>query len=167
MIDVTPADRGMIRFVLDHLNEADAIEMAACEIDLARLPDQIMRSRVLAFCAYDFNDGPVAIWGLVSRRSHVGAGFAFGTEGWSKAATAIVRNIRRFVVPFLLESDFRRVEAAALSYRTDVARFMHLIGAQPEAVLRCYGSGGEDFISYRWLADEHRSTQLEERHTAH
>ncbi|MHC2536988.1 hypothetical protein [Bradyrhizobium diazoefficiens] len=167
MIDVAAADRGMIRFVLDHLRELDAVEMAACDVDFARMPDQIMRARVFAFCAYDFNDGPVAIWGMIQRRNHVGAGFAFGTDGWGKAATTIVRNIRRFVVPFLLESDYHRVEALALAQRTDVGRFMELIGAQPEAVLRGYGVNGEDFISYRWLADEHRRTRTEERHATH
>ncbi|WLB24961.1 hypothetical protein QIH85_24070 [Bradyrhizobium japonicum] len=167
MIDVTRADRGQIRFVIDHLRDLDAAEMVACEMDFARLPDQIMRARVFAFCACDFNDGPVAIWGMLQRRTGVGAGFAFGSSGWDKAATTIVRNIRRFVVPFLLANNYHRVEALGLAHRTDIARFMTLIGAQPEAVLRGYGVHGEDFISYRWLADEHRSTRAEERHTAH
>lgn len=167
MIDVAPADRGMIRFVIDHLRDLDVVEMAACEMDFARLPDQIMRARVFAFCAYDINDGPVAIWGMLQRRTGVGAGFAFGTNGWDRAATTIVRNIRRFVVPYLLENGYHRVEALGLAHRNDIARFMTLIGAQPEAVLRSYGVHGEDFISYRWLADEHRSARAEEHHTAH
>jgi hypothetical protein len=53
------------------------------------------------------------------------------------------------------------------AWRTDIARFMTLIGAQPEAVLRGYGVHGEDFISYRWLADEHGSTLAEEHHATH
>jgi hypothetical protein len=167
MIDVTPADRGQIRFVLDHLRDFDAAEMAACEMDFARLPDQIMRARVFAFCAYDFNDGPVAIWGMLNRRNGVGAGFAFGTDGWGKAIPVMARNIRRFVVPYLLENNYHRVEAIGLAWRTDIARFMTLIGAQPEAVLRGYGVHGEDFISYRWLADEHGSTLAEEHHATH
>jgi len=167
MIDLAPADRGMIRFVLDHLRERDLAELNACEMDLQRLPDHIMRARVFAFCAYDFSDGPVAIWGMVQRRKGVGGGFAFGTNRWGQALPMIARNIRHWVVPFLLEAGFHRVEAAALADRNDVARFMTLIGAQPEAVLRGYGINGEDFISYRWLADEHRSTSTEERHATH
>ncbi|MEY9184695.1 hypothetical protein ABIG06_006243 [Bradyrhizobium sp. USDA 326] len=167
MIDVAPADRGMIRFVIDHLRAADVAELSACDADFARLPDQIMRARVFAFCAYDFNDGPVTIWGMLQRRTNVGAGFAFGTEHWGRASSVIVRNIRHFVIPYLLENGFHRVEALAMAHRNDVARFMTLIGAQPEAVLRGYGVHGEDFISYRWLADEHRSTHAEEQHAAH
>jgi hypothetical protein len=81
----------------------------------------------------------------------------------------MVRHIRRFVLPFLKAGNYHRVEALALSHRQDVARFMSLIGAEPEAVLRAFGKGGEDFISYRWLADEyeHRTSQTEDSHAAH
>jgi hypothetical protein len=71
----------------------------------------------------------------------------------------------------LLQTGFHRVEAVSLAGRDDVARFMELIGAEAEAVLRGYGTAGEDFISYRWLADEYRTTRSAQReadlHTAH
>jgi len=67
----------------------------------------------------------------------------------------MLRQIREFVLPMLYDQNYHRVEAAALARRDDVARFMRLIGAKSEATLRGYGSGGEDFTSYRWLADEY------------
>ena len=170
MIDIVLADRGHIRAVLESLREDDLLEMTACDIDLDRLPDLIMRHKVFAFCAFD-DDGPIAIWGMTKRRHGVGAGFAFGTERWSQAVIPMLRQIRRFVFPFLIYSDFHRVEAVALAHRLDVAKFMLLIGAFPEGVLVEYGSGREDFISYRWLADEHAGTRAtlkaQDQHVTH
>jgi hypothetical protein len=158
-IEIVPADRSQIRAVLASLREDDRLEMAACETNFDKLPDIIMRYKVFAFCAFTYEQGPIAIWGLTHRRSGVGAGFAFGTEHWGLALRPMLRQIRRFVLPFLLQTGYHRVEAAALARRADVARFMALIGAEPEGVLHGYGSGGESFISYRWLADEHATTR--------
>jgi hypothetical protein len=84
----------------------------------------------------------------------------------------MLRQIRGFVLPFLAENGYHRVEAAALARRNDVRRFMELIGAEPEGLLRGYGTGGEDFTAYRWLKDEHGSasahrTAQNNSHTAH
>jgi hypothetical protein len=172
-IEITNADRGMIRSVLHELREDDMLEMSACEIDLDRLPDVIMRHKVFAFCAFDYALGPITIWGMTQRRLGVGAGFAFGTEHWSRALRPMLRQIRGFVLPYLDANGFHRVEAAALAYREDVARFMAIIGAEPEGVLRSYGTAAEDFISYRWLADEYRDTRIvhaetdQRPHTSH
>ena len=155
-IEITMADRGMIQAVLLSLRPDDELEMAACEINHDHLAFTIMRHKVFAFCAFDYDTGPIAIWGMLQRRSGVGAGFAFGTDQWGRALLPMLRQIRGFVLPFLDDNGFHRVEAAALAYREDVARFMALIGAEPEGVLRGYGTAGEDFISYRWLADEYR-----------
>lgn len=170
-IEITNADRGMIRFILDNLRSDDLVEMLASEIDLVRLPDIIMRYRTFAYCAFDYEAGPVAAWGMVKRRSGVGAGFAFGTDRWGHALLPMLHQIRGFVLPWLRDNGFHRVEAAAMAQRDDVARFMELIGAEAECVLRGYGTAGEDFISYRWLANEHAhwkpATQQADSHTAH
>lgn len=155
MIEIVMADRSMIRHVLANLRADDLDEMTAACVDMDTLPEIIVRKGVFALCAMDFVDGPVAIWGMLQRRPGVGAGFAFGTDGWGQALLPMLRNIREFVIPLLHDFDYHRVEAAALARRDDVARFMRMIGAKPEGTLRGYGCGGEDFISYRWLADEH------------
>jgi RimJ/RimL family protein N-acetyltransferase len=157
MIDITNADRSMIHHVLINLRSDDLVEMTACGIDLDRLPEVIMRTRVFAFCAYDLEQGPVAIWGMGHRRPGVGAGFAFGTDRWGHALLPMIKQIRGFVLPFLAQTGFHRVEALAMATRDDVARFMELIGAQPEGVLRRYGVDGEDFISYAWIVDDYRN----------
>jgi hypothetical protein len=171
-IDITTADRSMMRYVLLNLRGADLIELMACGTDLGRLPDLIMRNKVFAFCAYDTELGPISIWGLVTRRPGVGGGFAFGTDHWSKVVRPMVRQIRGFVLPFLVNAGYHRVDAVAMAGREDVARFMALIGAEPEGMLQGYGTDREDFISYRWLADEYRykrpaREQADRPNTAH
>lgn len=162
MIHIVNADRTQIRYVLQHLRQLDALEMAAAGVDPAAMPDVLMRHKVFCFAACDEVEGPVAIWGMVERRQGVGAGFAFGTDLWYRVVIPMLRQIRGFVIPFLGANGYHRVEAAALAGRTDVASLMHLIGARPEARLRGYGTAGEDFISYRWLADEHASCRTDQ-----
>ena len=163
MIQIVNADRTQVRYVLHSLRHMDALEMRAAGVDPVGLADVLMRHKVFCFVACDEVEGPIAVWGMIERRAGVGAGFAFGTSLWYKAVIPMLRQIRGFVIPFLRFEGYHRVEAAALAGRDDVASLMHLIGARPEARLRCYGTSGEDFISYRWLADEHaRHTEDEE-----
>jgi len=171
-IDITTADRSMMRAVISELRVADVIELTACGINLEHLPDAIMRTKVFAFCAYDTETGPIAIWGLGARRPGVGAGFAFGTDRWGEAVRPMIRQIRGFVLPFLVQAGYHRVEALAMAGREDVARFMALIGAQPEGRLRRYGIDGEDFVSYGWIVDDYCNTrsarhEADRPHTAH
>jgi len=158
-----------VRFVVGHLRELDKRELLATGCVLAELPTRIAVDAAFAFVAIEDDWMPVAVWGLMSQRKGVGTGFAFGTERWGKALPAMMRHIRSWVLPCLLATGFHRVECAALAHRKDVARFLALIGAQPEAVLRQWGINGEDFVSYRWLADEHRAaTQTaSDQHVSH
>ena len=168
MIVETPSERD-IRFVLQHLRELDRRELLATGCVLEELPARILHGSVFAFCAVDDGMMPQAVWGLMAQRQGVGTGFAFGTKHWGKALPAILKNIRRFVLPFLVQQGFHRVECLALAHRKDVERFLELIGAYPEAVLHQWGAGGEDFVSYRWLADEYRAEKpaAVDRHVAH
>jgi hypothetical protein len=171
MITIEGADIFKIDYVARHLRDLDRAELEAAGSEINRLKYTIMRNRVFAFCAKDLS-GPIAVWGMLRWRPGVGAGFAFGTDRWGRALLPMVNHIRKFVLPFLRKSrDFHRVEALALAHRQDVARFMELIDARPEGLLRGYGCNGEDFISYRWLADEHRGERRNagalHAHTAH
>lgn len=154
MIDIVQADEVSIRYVLENLRHEDECEMRASGVDMETLPHNLLRFAVFCLCAEDDGE-PVAIWGMAHRREGVGAGFAFGTDSWGRALLPMLRNIKGFILPFLHTLDYHRVEAAALARREDVARFMRIIGAKPEATLKGYGTLGEDFVSYRWLADEH------------
>jgi hypothetical protein len=172
MIEIAQADVGIIRHVLQHMREEDAAEMTAAGTDMERLPGLIMRHKLFAYCAWSLDRGPISVWGAVLKRQGVAAGFAFGTDDWGRAVLPMMRQIRGFVLPMLVDLGIHRVDAVALRHRDDVRRFMSLIGARAEGVLSGYGIEGEDFISYRWLADEYscdRTTKAQAfcAHTAH
>jgi hypothetical protein len=157
-----------IRFVLTNLRELDRRELTATGCRLEQLPPFLLSASAFCFVAVDDYAMPQAVWGMVPTRKGVGNGYAFGTENWGKALPAIMRNIKGFVLPFLLQHNFHRIECSALSHRKDVARFLAMIGARPEALMQQWGTRGEDFTSYRWLADEHRAkTQAQGHHTGH
>jgi hypothetical protein len=162
MINIAVADRGMIDHVLQGLRAADVEEMTAAGTDIGKLAVQIMRHKLFAFCAWGFDCGPIAVWGLVQKRQGVGAGFAFGTDDWGRAVLPMVKQIRGFVLPLLVDLNIHRVEAVAMRKRDDVRRFMSLIGAKAEGTLTGYGTYGEDFVSYRWLSDEYGSHRTQE-----
>lgn len=143
----------MVTYVAHNLRDADRAEMHACATERARLADVIERRSVFAFCAFD--DGvPTAIWGMLETRPGVGSAYAFGTDDWGRVVLPMVRQIRNFLAPWSRANGYHRIEAAALASRRDVARFMTLIGAQREALMKAFGAHGEDFILYRWLAHE-------------
>lgn len=165
---VEPATEQCLKFIVGRLRQVDRRELAAGGMSIDTLPERAMELSVMAFCAIDRYGLPQAAWGLCPLRKGVANGWAFGTEHWGRALPTLVRHIRRFWVPWVLQNGIHRIECSALAYRKDVERFLALIGAQPEAVLRQWGINGEDFVSYRWLADEHRaSTQTADRHVAH
>jgi hypothetical protein len=168
MIVQRPSEQD-VQFVLENLRDLDRRELTAAGANFDFLPMYVMAGSVFAFSAVDDLMMPHAIWGMMPSRKGVGAGFAFGTNYWGKALPAIMRNIRDFVLPFLLEHGYHRVECQALSHRRDVERFLELIGAHPEGTLSQWGIGGEDFTSYRWLADEHRNQAHKtiNRHVSH
>jgi len=158
-----------IRFVVENMRELDRRELTAAGCNFDFLPLYVAASSAFTFCAVDDLELPHAIWGLMPARKGVGSGFAFGTDHWGKALPAMMRHIRDWVLPFLLQHGYHRVDCQALSHRRDVERFLELIGAHPEATLRQWGCNGEDFTSYRWLADEHRyqAHKTIDRHVSH
>ena len=162
-----PSERD-IKFVLSNLRELDRHELDATGCVFEQLPRLLLERSAFVFVAVDDFMMPQAIWGLMPTRHGVGNGYAFGTANWGRALPAIMRNIKRFVLPYLMQHGFHRVECLALAHRKDVARFLAMIGAQPEAVMRQWGTHGEDFTAYRWLADEYRArAQDQDRHAAH
>jgi hypothetical protein len=166
MVTVDKPTERDLRFILANLRELDQVELTATGANFEILPSLVLHGSAFAFVAVD-DRLPVAAWGMIKTRDGVGAGFAFGTKYWGRALPQIMKNIKRYVLPFLLTQGYHRVECSALAHRDDVARFLGLIGARPEAVLQQYGTKGEDFILYRWLADEHRAATSDDQHIVH
>lgn len=169
MIRVEIATLDALKYVAEHMREADRVELSATSLSdsATYLADNIMAHAVAAFVARDENRLPISAWGLYPMWPGVGTVFAFGTDDWGKALLTMTRQVRRFMIPFVLDHGFHRVECRALAGRKDVARWLALLGAKQEAVLRSSGRRGEDFILYRWLSDEHRQAATAARAPSH
>lgn len=78
----------------------------------------------------------------------------FATAEFPLIAGALVRHVRRSVIPALLTRGCRRVECRALAdYRT-TRRFICACGAAEEALLPDYGKNREAFVLYAWTRSE-------------
>lgn len=156
MIRVEIATVSALQYIAQHLREMDRVELACTSPtdDPAQyLPDRIFAHAQFAFVAIEQHI-PLTAWGLVPMYPGVGAAFAFGTEGWGRALWSMTRHVRRVMLPLVLDHGYHRIECRALKGRDDVARWVALLGAEQEAVLRSSGKRGEDFVLYRWLSNE-------------
>jgi hypothetical protein len=170
-VTISAGTRKSIRYVAEHLREADRIEFAATTpiLDPDEVAARIVNNAEMVFVAHH-DDVPVSCWGLMRMWRGVGYAFCFGTDDWGKVLLAMTRHVRRFMLPLLLDNGFHRIETRSLASRQDVGRWLEIFGAEAEAVLRGSGARGEDFILFRWLSDEHRPAQTQntpsDRHQA-
>ena len=162
-VTIRIAERPALDYIARNLRDLDYLELAATSPygdPVPYLADRVLLNAVLAFTAH--HDGlPVSAWGLVPLWPGVGTAFAFGTNDWGKALLPMTRHVRGFMMPFLLENGYHRIECRSLASRPDVKRWLTIFGAEEEAVLRGSGARGEDFVLYRWLKHEPRAAENE------
>jgi len=155
MIRIEIATFDTLDYIARHLREQDRIELAATsatDSPVEWLADKVMAHALMAFVARN-ERVPISAWGMVPLWPGVGAAFAFGTDDWGQALWPMTKHVRGFMMRFLLDNGYHRIECRALATRSDVGRWVALFDAEPEAVLRSSGKRGEDFILYRWLSD--------------
>ena len=159
MITIEPATATTVWYVAKFMRAIDRQELEATSpnMDPHELAKNIMDKAAMVFVA-KVDKIPVSCWGMVPLWPGVGYAFAFGTDDWGKALLAMTKHVGGFMVRFLLDNGYHRIEARSLASRDDVGRWLEIFGAEAEAVLRGSGARGEDFILYRWLSDELRQT---------
>jgi hypothetical protein len=156
MIKIDWATREAVDHVARHLRALDLeelIAMSAYDDPVPHLADRVMQNSLLAFVA-SLDDVPVSVWGMVPMWRGVGTAFAFGTDDWGKVLLPMTKNVRGFMMQYLLENGYHRIECRSLASRPDVRRWLRLFDAVEETVLRGSGARGEDFVLYRWLKNE-------------
>jgi hypothetical protein len=162
MIRIEWATRDAVDHVAHHLRALDLLELSAMsgyDDPVPHLANRVMENSLMAFVAY-WNAVPVSVWGLVPMWRGVGTAFAFGTDDWGKVLLPMTKHVRGFMMRFLLENGYHRIECRSLASRPDVGRWLALFDAEEEAVLRGSGARGEDFILYRWLKHERRAAEI-------
>src|SRR5262245_28749131 len=152
------ATHDAVKYIAYHLREMDLRELTAMSAYVDPRPtlaDRVMANALMCFIARN-ESAPISCWGMVPMWRGVGLAFAFGTDQWGSALLAMTKQVRGFMMRFLLENGYHRIECRSLASRPDVGRWLALFDAEQEAVLRGSGARGEDFILYRWLKYERR-----------
>jgi hypothetical protein len=90
-------------------------------------------------------DEPIAVAGAILTHPNVASAFMFGTDRWQEVETALTEFFRSKLFPSLKTAGLHRVQSITMAGDPLTEAWMqHLLGA-PEATLRAYGKGKEDF----------------------
>lgn len=148
--------------VATNMREQDAAEVFA----LRRSEDRVglayglfaalPRAKVAFVAGLDTSPHATAFLGIWAMEETGGLASAnlFATADFPLLAGALVRHVRRSVIPALLTRGCRRVECrASATYRTS-RRFIRACGAVEECFLPDYGKNRETFVLCAWTKTE-------------
>ena len=149
MIDIRPADIAHAAHIIDGLREQDYDEInAVVKMPYANLARHaIASSPDCAFIAYLDNE-PAAMFGISTLLSHVGQGWAFGTDKMRRTVPAMTRHGLNVIVPTLKAKGFHRIEVRTFVDHDLSHKWLAGMGAINEGICRSYGRHREDFALY-------------------
>lgn len=107
----------------------------------------LMRSATELSYAIWKGDRPVVICGLTPQRPGVLSTWMAGTDEWPRVVQEVTR-FSKLMLEAALTSGIHRIETLSAGFHTAAHRWFRLLGLEQEAVLRKYGSGGEDFFLF-------------------
>lgn len=104
------------------------------------------------FCAYLDNE-PVAVGAMVEHRPNVITLMFFASDRLPAIGPALTRWIRQRLFPRYKARGVHRIECASMDGYEDAHRWIEVLGLRREAVVPCYGRGGETFVQFAWVRD--------------
>lgn len=126
--------------------------LAVSNLTEADLPAALTdRFHGFAVGAY-LHGAPVAIGGIFTARPNVASLGFFSTNEFPRVAKSFTRFLRDELFVKLKSVGVHRIECAAMAEFTIAHRWIGLLGLQPEAQLRQFGRGGEDFTQFAWVS---------------
>ena len=95
-----------------------------------------------------WQNGPVAVGGLIHGRPRVGTLLFFATPEFPKIGLTITRWISKELFPRYFDAGVHRIQATSLDGYDEVHRWLGTLGLEREAVLPAFGRNGEDFVQF-------------------
>lgn len=139
-----------VSFVATYLRERNRIEAAAL------LGTQYEAQLIQRYSAggYVMAEGrtPIAIFALSEARRGVMSVSLFATDDFPRIARPATHYLARRLFP-ALRRRCHRIECLSIGEYEDTRRWLQAFGLTPEAKLRSYGCGGEDFTLYAWARE--------------
>lgn len=145
-----------IRTVALAMREADFDEFIALSRadDRAGLAEQLVarfsgRDDVMA--AFDDQEQPVAVAGLVEHRPNVLSALFFATDDFEKVALEVTYIANR-VLRDVRATSIHRIEAVSLVGHEQAHRWIRHFGLEPEGPpMRGFGKNGEAYQQFAWV----------------
>ena len=153
---VEPATVRTVREVAENMRERDRAEfMAVSPFQThGQLVDEIVERYALHQDAYAFlaADGtPVGIAGLIQHRPNVITLLFFATEQFPEIASDLTRFVVQRLFPVYKARGVHRIECASIEGYGETHRWLGVLGLKEEAVMPCFGRGGETYIQFAWV----------------
>lgn len=150
-----PASDDDIRDVFANMRAHNARELLATSfhsrIDLLADDFVAMRPRSIWIEAYCLSDGtPAALLGLFLRAPAVASVSMVMTDAWPAIGAAVVRHIRRSVIPCALVPNVRRAETWVLDAPDYPRDWLRLIGFREDSRPVVRGRNGERMVLCGW-----------------
>jgi len=152
---VAPLHEPLIRAVAEDLRPRDRTEIIATvghadpgviARHLATLP------AVIGGVACDDDGQPIAVMHLAWARPGVVGASMFATPRFRRIARPLTAWARDTAIPGALAQGAHRIEAHSMASHAAAHRWMRALGARPEGVHPGWGTAGETFLTFAWVA---------------
>lgn len=147
------ADLGSLLYVCRNMRAGDREEIFATRWDDdpdALAAEAYTRWGSFGFVAVTADGIPAAAIGACPSWGGVWNAWMIGTDRFDEVGKQLTKWVRQVMIPAVVESGCHRVEARSLGTHDVAHRWMKMLGAKPESVLRRYGREKQDFVLFVW-----------------
>lgn len=133
--------------VVENMRERDKQEIYGLRAneDPALVVRDVMHMANFAWVAW-LDDMPQAVFGGGEIRPGVWSMFAFATDKFPRLALGLTRFAKKTVIPTLFDDlGAHRLQCESHEAHKDAHKWLKLLGASSESVLRGYGKDGSDY----------------------
>ncbi|CAB4163723.1 hypothetical protein UFOVP806_42 [uncultured Caudovirales phage] len=93
---------------------------------------------------------PIAALGIMPMWQNVVTVWMFATDDFPKIALQLTRFVRRNMVPSFANAGIHRAQCFSMNGHVVAQRWLTILGAKRECVVKSFGSNKEDFTLYSW-----------------
>jgi hypothetical protein len=150
-VELVPAAYGDVVFIARRMRALDAEEILPL-IQTGK-PEDLAAGMVAAggIATVALSDGvPVAAYGAYLGRPQIWTVWMFATDRWPEVALSVTRDIRRSMMPAMLDGDAVRADCWSMEGHDMAHRWLEVLGAVREATVEDYGPTRKSFHCYSW-----------------
>ena len=148
---IDPATEAEIRFVADHMRDADLAEFLAVGFCQNRQDVADRLVGVASELLVGALDEPICIGGVISTRPNTATLLFCATPRFAEIGYGMTRWIKKSLFSRLDAAGIHRIEAVSHGDYVWAHRWLEALGFEREAVLRQYGGDRSDYLVFARL----------------